>query len=99
MKIIHKFIEHINDELDGAKEYAEKFIENKAKGNMARAARYKEISEDEMRHATYVKDMAVSDAEDILKVYTLPVETEEAWNHTLKHFAECMAMIRQMLSM
>ena len=99
MKIIHKFIEHINDELDGAKEYAEKFIENKAKSNMMRASRYKEMAEDEMKHATYIKDMALVDAEELLKVYTLPIETEEQWNHTLKHFAECMAMIRHMLAM
>ena len=34
MKTIKILVEQINEELDGAKKYAEKYVEEKAKGDM-----------------------------------------------------------------
>jgi hypothetical protein len=99
MKLIHKIIESIDEELEGAKEYAEKYIDAKAKGHTARAAKYNEMANDEMKHATYIKDFAVSDIDELKKVYPLPVDVEEAWEHAHKKFIECMAIIKHMLSM
>jgi hypothetical protein len=92
-------IEHIEEELEGAKEYAEKYIDCKARGNTTRASKYSEMATDELKHAVYIKDFAVADIEDIKKVYKLSVEDEEKWEHAHKKFAECMAIVKHMLSM
>ena len=98
MKLVHKFIDQIDDELDGAKEYAERYIECRAKGNASRAAKYKEMAGDELRHAGYVYDFAVMDIGEIKKVYPMPIEVEEAWDKAMKHYAECVAMVKHMLT-
>lgn len=99
MKTIEKMVEHINEELEGAKEYAEKYIDSKARGNMARATKYKEMASDELRHASYIRDFAVEDIDGIKKVYQLDVDTDDMWHHANKKFVECMAIIRQMIAM
>ena len=97
MKMIYKFADHIKEELEGAKSYAEKYIEHKAKGDSTRAMKYKEMANDELRHAQYIHDFAMQDVEAVKKVHTLSVEDESAWEHAHKHFAECTAMVRMML--
>ena len=97
MKMVDKLIEHIHEELEGAKGYAEKYIENKAKGNAMRAGVYKEMANDELRHAERIHEFAVRDIEDVKNVYALPEEEAEKWEHCNKHFSEKMAWIRHML--
>ena len=99
MKLIHNLIEHIDDEIEGAKEYAEKYIDCKARGNMTRAEKYSEMAKDELKHASYIKEFAMSDIEGIKAVYNLPDEIETIWEHAHKRFSENMAMVRQMLNM
>ena len=99
MKLIHKLIESFEEELEGAKEYAEKYIDSKARGNIVRAEKYSEMAKDELKHAGYMKEFAIKDYEEIKKVYPVPDETEEAFEHALKKSSECMATVKQMLSM
>lgn len=99
MKIIKDYVEHINDEIDGAKEYAEKYIECKVKGNTANANRYKEMANDELKHAMYIHEWAVAEISQIEKIYTAPVEMIEKWEKAHKEYVEKTAWIRQMLSM
>jgi hypothetical protein len=96
--MIEHLIHHIDEELEGAKDYAEKYIEWRAKGDMIRANKYKDMASDELRHASYVYEFAVQDADKITKIYTLPEETEEMWKKSKKHYAECMAKIKMMLA-
>ena len=98
MKLLHEHIEHIEDELEGAKEYAEKYITCKAKGNVQSANIYKEMAHDELKHAMFMYDLAVKDVEQVGAIYTLPVQDEEAWAMIKKKYAEHIAIIRQMLS-
>lgn len=97
LKIIEKAIESVHEELEGAKEYAEKFIENKAIGNMARANKFKEMASDELRHASYMHEFAAMDIAAIEKVMPISGEDEEHWEKSKKKYAECMAWIRKML--
>lgn len=99
MKYIKKYVEAIDDEIHGAKEYAEKYVECKAKDNMANATRYKEMANDELKHAMYQHEWAVKEIEEISKVYTAPVEMQEEWEKAHKEYVEKVAWIKQMLSL
>lgn len=79
MRIVKKMIDHINDELDGAAEYAEKYIENRAMGKTTRASAYREMAKDELRHAGNIYGYAIEDIEAIKKVYAMSPEAEEMW--------------------
>lgn len=99
MKSIKNYVDAIDDEIEGAKEYAEKYVECKAKGDMQSANRYKEMATDELKHATYEHEWAVNEIERISKIYTAPVEMQEAWEKSHKEYVEKVAWIKQMLAM
>ena len=99
MNIIKKYVDAIDDEIHGAKKYAEKYVELKAKGDMQTANRYKEMANDELKHAMYEHEWAVKEIDEISKVYTAPVEMQEKWDKSHKEYVEKVAWIKQMLAM
>ena len=99
MRTIKKFVEQIEVEIEGAKEYAERYVECKAKGNMPRANKFQEMASDELKHANYIHEMAVQEIEEIRKVYTAPVDMQEKWEKAHKEYVEKVAWIKQMLAM
>lgn len=99
MTKIKNCVEHINEELCGAKEYAEKYIENKAKGNSQWANRYKEMANDELKHAMYLHEKLTQDIEEISKVFNPTEEMQEEWDKSHKKYAEKTAWIKMMLTM
>lgn len=99
MRSIKNYVEAIDEELEGAKDYAEKYVERKAKGDMQSANRYKEMANDELKHASYIHEWAVKEIDEISKVYTAPVEMQEAWEKAHKEYVEKVAWIKQMLTM
>ena len=99
MRSIKNYVEAIDEELEGAKDYAEKYVERKAKGDMQSANRYKEMANDELKHASYIHEWAVKEIDEISKVYTAPVEMQEAWEKSHKEYVEKTAWIKQMLAM
>lgn len=99
MRYIKDYIESIDEEIHDAKEYAEKYVECKAKGNTANATRYKEMANDELKHAMYQHEWAVKEIEEISKTYTAPLEMQDSWNKSHKEYVEKVAWIKQMLSL
>ena len=99
MRSIKKYVEAIKDEAEGAECYAEKYVEAKAKGDTNKANHYKEMAQDELKHAMYQHEWAVAEVEAISKVYTPPVAMQEKWDHTHKEYVEKVALIKQMLMM
>lgn len=99
MKFIKKLVDHLDEEIEGAKEYAEKYVECKAKGNMSRANKYKEMAQDELKHATYIHEMAVAEIEELRKIYTPPAEMLEKWEKAHKEYVEKVAWVKQMLTL
>lgn len=99
MTKIKKLADEIMDELDSAKEYAEDYLTYKAKDNSTWANRYKEMATDELKHADYIHDRAISEIEELKKVYTPPQEMLEKWDADHKKYIEKAAWIRQMLTM
>ena len=97
MRKIKELADRIKEEVEDARECAEKFVECKAKGDMQRAAKYKEMAADELKHATYIHEMAVVDIEEISKVYKPPVEMQEKWGHEHKKFVEETALVKMIL--
>lgn len=98
MKKIQDLVDLMDEELCGAKNYAEKYIECKAI-NGQYATKYKEMANDELKHAMYVHDIATSTIEEISKVFTPPIEMQTQWDLEHKKFVEKYAWIKQMLTM
>lgn len=99
MRAIKKYVEAIDEEIEGAKEYAEKYVECKAKGDMSKANRYKEMASDELKHAMYQHEWAVVEIEEIGKVFTAPADMMEKWEKAHKEYVEKVAWIKQMLAL
>jgi hypothetical protein len=99
MRAIKKYVEAIDEEIEGAKEYAERYVECKAKGDMSKANRYKEMASDEIKHAMYIHEWAIAEIEEIKKVFVPPVDMLEKWEKAHKEYVEKVAWIKQMLSL
>jgi hypothetical protein len=99
MRAIKKYVEAIDEEIEGAKDYAEKYVECKAKGDMSKANRYKEMASDEIKHAMYIHEWAIAEIEEIKKVFVPPVDMLEKWEKSHKEYVEKVAWIKQMLSL
>jgi hypothetical protein len=97
--MIKNLVEQLDEEIEDAQKYAEKYVECKAKGNIQRANRYKEMASDELRHSSYIHEMAVKDIEELKKVYTAPIEMQEKWDAEHKRYVERVAIIKQMLTL
>lgn len=99
MTIIKKYVERIEEELEDAKEYAEKYVEHKVNGETQTAMRYKEMSNDELKHAMYIHEWATQAIAKISETVTPPAEMLEKWEHEHKRYVDEVAHIKQMLAM
>lgn len=99
MKRIKDLAEQIKEELSSAKEYTEEYLDFKAKEENTWASRYKEMAQEELKHAGYIHDRAVVEIENLRKVYTPPQDMLDKWDADHKKYIEKAAWIRQMLAM
>ena len=99
MTIIKKYVEKMDDEICGAKEYAENYVEEKAKGNNILSAKYKSMAEDEIRHANIIHDVATNKIAELSTVFQPTQEMQDMWDKSHKDYVEQTAFIRQMLTM
>lgn len=99
MKSIKKLIDRIDEELEDAEHYAEKYVECKAKNEPQKASRYAEMANDELKHAMYVHEWAVKEVDTISKIYTPPADMQESYEKSHKKYVEKVAWIKQMLAM
>lgn len=100
MKKIKDYVEKINEEIDGAKEYIEKALGYKAKGDANRYTKYKEMSIQELGHAMTVHQFASEDIVELKNVYPdFPEEMQDAWDKAHNEYVEKVAWIKQMQTM
>lgn len=99
MKKIQRYVDLMEEEIESAKEYAECYLSHKAKSEVLWANRYREMAEDELKHAMYIHEKATMDIDELSRVFTPPVEMQEKWDESHKHYVEKVAWIKQMLSM
>lgn len=99
MKRIKKLVDEIKDELCSAKDYAECYVSFKAKNNNTWATRYKEMANDELKHANYLHERVVHDIEELSSVFKPPQAMMEKWEKEHAEYVEQAAWIKQMLYM
>jgi bacterioferritin (cytochrome b1) len=100
MKKIKDYVKQIDDELCGAKEYMEKALWYKAKGNNIRYTKYKEMAIQELSHADNIHTFAVEDITELQKVYPeVPKKMMDSWEKSHAEYVEREAWIKQMLTM
>lgn len=91
---VRKYTDHICEECDGAMEYATKYVEYK-KPKTEWASRYKEMAEDELKHAEYLNMML---DEWVDSVSWFSADDRELMQHAKAKMAEKMAIVRMMLN-
>lgn len=100
MKHIQEYVLAIDEELEGAKEYAEKAIYWKYEGKAERYKFYAEMANDELKHTRYLHDMATEDVNKLKdQGYKAPEKMEAIWEKSHKNYVETVAWIKQMLTM
>ncbi len=98
MKAIKKLIERMEEELEDSKCYAEEYLMRKAEGDTM-ASRYREMANDEMKHAGVVHEDIVEKVKTLRAVYTPPQEMLDTWEHEHKEYIERVTWIKTMLAM
>ena len=99
MRKIKEYVEWLDDEICGAKLYAEKYIELKADGDTQTAGKFKNIAQTELEHATFIHGFIVKEINKIRTVYVAPQEMLDKWDHEHKSYVERVAWVKQMLEM
>ena len=99
MTRIKKLADEITDEICGTKSYAENYVERKARGDMSWANRFKEMANDELKHAMWLHELAEIDIAELSSVFNPPAEMVEEWDRTHKKYVEKSAWVKMMLDM
>ena len=100
MKQIKEYVEQMEEEICGAKDYIEKALWYKSKGDTIRYNKYKEMAMQELNHAEIIHTFAVEDIAKLEEVFPeVPTEMMDKWNESHKKYIEKVAWIRQMMAM
>lgn len=99
MRRIQELVSQIDEELAGAKCYAECALDRKAHGDSKWYGRYREMAEDELKHASYIHDHAIEEIDKLSAVYAPPAEMEAKWKECHKTYIEKAAWVKLMLNM
>lgn len=99
MKMIKKLVDCLDEELEGAQNYAEKYVEYKANDNSKWASRFKSMAEDEIQHSNLIHELIVEEIEKLRKVYTPTQEMLDKWDKSHVKYVEKAAWIKQMLAL
>lgn len=100
MKVIKDLADKIKDEICDAKNYAEKYVYEKVSNNSSNANKYKEMANDELKHAGYLHEMVVSEINKVkASGIKYPTEMEERWKNVHDEYVDKAAWVKQMLTM
>ena len=100
MKKIKDLADEIKDEIGGAKKYAECYVEAKVNGNSSMATKYKEMANDELKHAGYLHEFVVAEINKIKSSgIQYPPEMEDRWKTVHAEYVDKAAWVKQMLTL
>lgn len=94
---IGELTDWIEEEIEGAENYAEKYLEYKVKGNQW-AGKFKQMAGDELQHAMVIHDLAKQEVEKVRAVYTPPEEMLEKWEKCHQKMAKKTEWVKEMLA-
>lgn len=97
--MIADLIDQIDEEIEGAKHYAECYIDKKSRNDSQWATRFKEMANDELKHCTYMHDYVVEQLEILNRTFTPTEDMQKMWDESHKRYVERVAWIKQMLLM
>ena len=98
MQKIKKYVDQIREELDGAEEYVEKYIENKLEGKNDRALLYKQLAQDEIRHSDVIHKIALEDIEQLNSIYNPSSEMLATWDKAHIEFVNKYKWIESLIN-
>ena len=93
MKFLEDMAERMDDELDGAEEYAVAAL-HKKESHPALAKHYHDMAMDELRHASYFNDAA----EEYVKAHPDKPELKHVWEFVKRHADREIAEVDKMLA-
>ena len=93
MRFIEEMAERMDDELDGAEEYAEGALHYK-ESHPALAKHMHDMAMDELRHASYFCDAAM----DYVKAHPEHPEFRQVWSFVKRHADKEIAEVEKMLA-
>lgn len=99
MKYIAEYIDLLDEEIEGAKTYAEKYVQFKAENEITWANKFKEMSNAELQHSTVIHEYLVQKINQLKTVYQAPTEMQEIWDKKHAKYIERTAWIKQILTM
>ena len=99
MDKVKMYADEICEELEGAKSYAECYVDSKIMNNSTSATRYKEMATDELKHASYLHDMLIQYMDDTKKAIQVPKEMQDTWKECNGDFVYKTAVVKQMLTL
>lgn len=100
MQKVMKYVDLIDEELEGAKQYAECYVWNKANQNNTLATRYKEMAMDELKHGEYLHSEVVDVINKLKNNYPqIPQKMQDVWDKSHNKYVERSAWVKQMLTM
>lgn len=98
MKKIKRLVKLIDDEIEGAECYAERYLESKADGDSEMASRYHDMANDELKHMGYLHDYTVKEIEKISKVFQPPSDMINKWDEEHEKYLDKVDYIKSMLN-
>ena len=100
MEKIKLLADKIKDEVCDAKEYAEKYVEEKVSGNSSVATKYKEMANDELKHAGYLHEFVTAEINKIKSSgIQYPLNMEEKWKSVHAEYVDKAALVKYMLTL
>lgn len=99
MKVIKELVDKIDDELLGAQDYAEKYVEEKANNDNEWANTFRSMAEVELDHAMKLHSYTTQKIQKISEVYQPSQDMLDKWEASHKQYVEKVAWIKQMLTL
>jgi ferritin len=93
MKFLEDLAERMDDELDGAEEYAVDALDHK-ESHPTLAKHYHDMAMDELRHASYFMDAAM----EYVKAHPDKPELKHVWEFVKRHADKEIAEVDKMLA-
>lgn len=99
MKKIQEIVDLIDEELEGAHTYAEKYVEYKVENDTTYAGRFKTMANDELNHASMLHELAVREIDKLKTIYEAPASMQEKWDKAHVDYVDKAAWVKQMLTL